>query len=216
VVPSAYVFFAQEPPPAPFDFPLLDALVGYLLGALLAEITVRRQKADVPTASLVPREVKDYLPFGLRATLRTTAGLALVLFLIYLVVPARARGTAVDALPPGIVVIPMVLAILVGVEGLQRFIVRRPQPAVESDLLHADDAVRSASVHALAGAGIALELAIISVEVFGIGTIIDIQLLRWTFPWISVTALGAALGSWMYATRTLHWHVQHTQQGVDA
>lgn len=209
LAPIAYREFTREPPPVPFDFSLVDALVGYLVGALLAEITVKRPKTDVPMASLVPRDLRDYLPSFYTTTLRLAAAAALGLYPLYVVISGRER---VDALPPAIVTVSMILLILLGVELLQRYIVGRPQPAVEADLVLADDAVRSASVHALAGAGIALELLIAAVEILGIGVTSDTRLLRWTLPWISVICFGVALGSWQHLTRPYHWQVRHTQE----
>lgn len=53
--------------------------------------------------------------------------------------------------------------------------------------MDADDAIRSASVHALASAGLALELIVVSMLLIVIGIVSDIPLLRSTLPW-----LGAA------------------------
>lgn len=41
ILPLAYAAAAGTEPPEPFDFPLFDALLGYLIGALVAEITFR-------------------------------------------------------------------------------------------------------------------------------------------------------------------------------
>ncbi|MGZ5353067.1 MAG: hypothetical protein ACXWX6_02760 [Actinomycetota bacterium] len=55
---------------------------------------------------------------------------------------------------PATLLVVMIVVILITVELLKRSIVRRPQPAVDEDLLRADDAIRSGSIHALVGAGI--------------------------------------------------------------
>lgn len=212
VAPFAYSAYAGEPPPAPFDFSPITALAGYLVGGVLAELLVRRAKPKLPTARLVPRDLRHYLPSFQIIGLRVTAAAALVLYLLYLVVAQDLAIDRADALPPPTVMVPMIVLILLVVELLQRYIVRRPQPAAQSDLLDADDAVRSASVHALAGAGIALELLIVSVEILGIGVVSDIQVVRWTLPWIAVLCLGVSLGSWMDLTQPRHWKVRHTQQ----
>lgn len=210
--PIVYSAFAGKPPPVPFDFSLIDALAGYLVGAVLAEITIKRPKTAVPTASLVPRDVRDYLPSFYTTTLRLAAAVALGLYPVYVLISGSQRT---DVLPPAMVMASMILAILVGTELLQRYIVGRAQPAVERDLVQADDAVRSASVHALAGAGIALELLIVSVEILGIGVTSDARLLRWTLPWISVICFGVSLGSWQHLTQPHHWQVRHTQPAAN-
>lgn len=212
VAPIVYSAYTDQPPPPPFDFSLATGLGGYLLGAVLAELTVRRPKTEQPTALLVPRDLRDYLPSFHTLSLRLAATVALVLYLIYFVIARSSANELVEPLPSPIVMVSMIVVILVGVEMLQRFIVGRPQPAMDSDLVRADDAVRSASVHALAGAGIALEILIACVGVFGIGIISDIRGVRWTLPWIAVLGLGVALGAWTDLTQPRHWKVQHAQE----
>jgi hypothetical protein len=199
LAPHVYAAYRGETLPVPFDWDLFDALVGYLVGAVLAEVTISRPKADVPTAALEPRELSDYLPPVLTKSLRATSALSLALVFVYHIVPAR--GGIGDDLPPAIVIGPAILVVLVGVELLQRYIVRRPQPVVHGDVVRADDAIRSESVHALAGAGIALELIMASVHVAGIAVESEIQLLRWTLPWIALVCFVLALGSWAIVTR---------------
>jgi hypothetical protein len=200
LAPIAYSASAGRPPPVPLDFALLDALAGYLIGAVLAEATVKRPATRVREASLVPRNLADYLPPVLSTFLRAAAGVALVLVPLYLILPAR-EDLRLNTLPPAVVIVPTILAVWLGVELAQRSIVGRSQPLVERDLVQADDAVRSASLYALAGAGVALELLIISVQLFGIAVISDIQLLRWTLPWISLVCLGLSLWFWVRITR---------------
>lgn len=213
--PAAYTAFVGVPPPQPFDFSLLNGLVGYLVGAVVAEVVLRRPKARVPTAALVPRDLRDYIPSVLTTTLRVTAALSLTLLLLYLAIPARVSRSP-EILPPWTVMVAMILVILVGIELLQRYIVGRPQSAAEGDLVQADDAVRSASLHALAGAGIALQLIIVGVEIASIGAITDIQLLRWILPWIGLAIGLVALGSWMHVSRPDRWQVRRTQHGASA
>ena len=161
----------------------------------MAALTIARPKAEVPTASLEPRELDDYLPSVLTWALRLAAAACLGLVLLYRFLPAR--EALENDLPPAIVIGSASLMVLIGVEWLQRYIVGRPQPAVERDLVQADNAIRSASVHTLAGAGIALELIMASVHIFGIGVVSDVQLMRWTFPWIALACFALGLGAWV-------------------
>lgn len=209
--PVVYSAYAGEELPAPFDFGLFTGLAGYLLGAVLAEVVVRRARTDPPAALLVPRHVDDYLPAFHSMALRGSAALAVFLFVIYLFIARGGPNDRADAFLSPFVAVPTIVAIVLGVEILQRYIVRQPQPAAESDLVDADDAIRSASVHALAGAGIALELLISSVVILAIGVISDIRLVRWTLPWVAVICLGAALGSWTDLTQPRHWKVRRPQ-----
>jgi hypothetical protein len=57
--------------------------------------------------------------------------------------------------------------------------VRRPQPFTEPSLVAADDAIRAQSMHALAGAGLALLLVALS-GVFAVLTVSDVGVLTWT------------------------------------
>jgi hypothetical protein len=211
--PWIYQAFVGAPPPVPVDFGLFDALVGYLLGAVIAELTIKRPKADQPTASLMPRELSDYVPTRFITALRMSALVALVLVPLYRLLPARQNMVDLNDIPPEIVILPTILLIGFGVELLQRYIVARPQPAVESDLVNADDAIRSASVHALAGAGIALELLIVSGQLLNLAVVSNLQLLRWTLPALALLSFAIAIGSWVHLTKPFHrghWHARET------
>jgi len=215
LAPTIYRAYVGTPPPVPMDFSLFDALLGYLLGAVIAELTIKRPKADEPRASLIPRELSDYVPPGFVTALRTSALVALALVPLYRLLPARQNLVNLNDFPPEMVLVPTILLIGGGVELLQRYIVARSQPAVESDLVNADDAIRSASVHALAGAGIALELLIVSVQLINLGVVSNLQLLRWILPALSLISFGIAIGSWVHLTKPFHrgeWHARGTIQ----
>jgi hypothetical protein len=211
--PNFYQAFVGDPPPVPVDFGLFDALLGYLLGAVIAELTIKRPKADEPSASLIPRELTDYVPPMFVTALRVSALVALALVPLYRLLPARQRLIDLNDFPPEIVILPMIILVGVGVELLQRYIVARPQPAVDSDLVNADDAIRSASVHALAGAGIALELLLVSAQLINLAVVSNVQLLRWTLPALALLSFGIAIGSWVHLTKPFHrgeWHAGET------
>jgi hypothetical protein len=211
--PWIYQAFVGGPPPVPVDFGLFDALLGYLLGAVIAELTIKRPKADEPSASLVPRELSDYVPSGFITALRLSALVALILVPLYRLLPTRLDLVDLNDFPPELVILPMILLIGFGVEFLQRYIVARSQPAVESDLVDADDAIRSASVHALSGAGIALELLIVSGQLLNLAVVSNLQLLRWTLPALALLTFAIAIGSWVHLTKPFHrgqWHARET------
>jgi hypothetical protein len=201
LAPRIYQSFFGGPLPVPLDFGLFDALLGYLLGAVIAELTIKRPSAHEPRASLMPRELRDYVPTGVITAFRSSALVALVLVPLYRLLPARQRLVDLNDVPPEIVLLPTILVIGLGVELLQRYIVARSQPAVESDLIDADDAIRSASVHALAGAGIALELLIVSGQLINLAVVSELELLRWAFPALALLSFGIAIGSWVYVTK---------------
>jgi hypothetical protein len=125
--------------------------VGYLLGALYAEIALVRPRGG--RALLVPRRLRDYLP---RRVLHVQRAMAAVLLL-----GAPTAALLVDPGPNGpdraaLLAATITGGAVAGLEVLQRWIIRRPQPLWTPPLVSADDAIRSQSVHSIAGSGIAL------------------------------------------------------------
>jgi hypothetical protein len=151
------VGFGTDGTAAPFAGPI-GAFVGYLVGALCAEASLaRRVHPARRSASLVPRELADYLPRRLLRAQRALGAAAapgiLLLGLVPYGRPAEEPGWL--ALCTGAA---LVAAFTVGLEALERWVVRRPQPFTSPSLVAADDAIRAQSVHALAGSGLALLL----------------------------------------------------------
>lgn len=214
LAPHVYAAARGGQLPIPFDFDLFDALIGYLLGAVAAEITLTRPRSPVPSASLTPRQLSDYLPPWLTIALRASAGTSLAVVVLYAVLPEPVVGVD-PSMPPTLVIGVAAAVVLVVVEGAQRLIVARPQPTVEPDVIAADDAIRAASVRALAGAGIALELIILCVHVVEIGTASSIPLLRWSLPWVGAACFVLAITSWVHITQptrstaTVRTHADH-------
>lgn len=191
--------------------PGLEMLGGYLVGALAAELTHSRLRpATQPAASLTPRSLTDYLAPGILRALRATALLAVALVPLYGLLPRRVPVTdrAQLLVASGLVVITYVV-----VEVALRLIVRRPQPAVGPALVSADDAIRSASIHATAGSGLAIALLLVGAEwwVFGSGT--DVQLVRWVAPVLSLAALVAGFGAWAVFGHDPPWRVERSRTG---
>ena len=131
-------------------------LAGWFAGAIVAELRVAQlARAPRAAASLTARQSADYLPaIGRWAVPATVAAcLAVAVF-------GAARsgtGRTVDA---GLLELWTGLGVAVGAAtfAAQRYVLRRPQPRVEPDRLAADDAIRSRSMHVLAGAGMTLVL----------------------------------------------------------
>jgi hypothetical protein len=141
---------------APLGFGAI--FVGYLLGALCAEVSlVRRAQGRRRTAGLLPRELPDYLP-RYEVLAQRLLGAAAALGLVALGVvpyPAGTSDPTTASLAAGAVVL---LAFAAGLEAVERWLVRRPQPFTEPALVAADDAIRAQSIRAVAGAGLALLL----------------------------------------------------------
>jgi uncharacterized membrane protein len=177
--------FGTDGTSAPYAGPM-EAYIGYLLGALAAEVSLARpQDPARRSASLVPRTLEDYLPhrllwaqraLGVTAVLGVTA-LGLVPY------PSSVAEPDWSALAGGAAFFG---AFAVAVEALERWIVRRPQPFTSPALVAADDAIRAQSVHALAGSGLAFLLLACS-GAFAVLTASDVTLLRWTM-WLPAVA----------------------------
>jgi hypothetical protein len=163
---------------APYAGPM-EAYIGYLLGALCAELSLARPMGTTRrAASLAPRELADYLPRRLLLGQRALGAAVAVGVLATGLVPYPPAATDVDwaALAIGAVAFG---AFAVGVEVLERWVVRRPQPFTSPSLAAADDAIRAQSVHAIAGAGLALLLVALS-GLFAVLTASDVDVLTVT------------------------------------
>jgi hypothetical protein len=180
--------------------------LGYLAGAIYAEVSlVRRGDPARPVAALHPRALGEYLHPRLLGAQRVAGGVALVVAAAIAVVPNRVPATqALGRLPA--VALTLVAALLaLGLEVVERWLVTRPQPFDAPDLVATDDAIRSTSVHAVAGSGLAVVL-------LGIGTGCmwlagsDVPVLRWTMWAPGVLAWLVALWS---CARSAHrpWRV---------
>jgi hypothetical protein len=169
--------------------------LGYLAGALYAELSlVRLAAAGERTASLVPRELTAYLP---RRLLVAQRGLGLFIAISAVAAAALPYGHASpeNASPHGAGVLAagvVGVAFTVGLERVQRWVVRRPQPFTEPALVAADDAIRAQSVHSLAGSGLAVLLVLNSFIAWALA-VSDIQILRWTMWVPSALGIPAAL-----------------------
>jgi hypothetical protein len=147
--------FGTDGDSAPLGFGAI--FVGYLAGALCAEVATVRPRTARPVASLVPRDLPSYLPRRVVLAQRAAALAAAAGTLVVAAVPfppgtsnPGTAGLAATAL--------VALAFAAGLEALERWFVRRPQPFADPALIAADDAVRAQSIRAVAGAGLALLL----------------------------------------------------------
>ena len=179
--------FGTDGTSAPFAGPI-GAYIGYLIGALCAEVSLARPFDPVRrAASLVPRELSDYLPRHLLHVQRAlTVAAALLVLSLGLVPydPGEARAPDWLGLLIGAVAFAAFGAAL---EALERWLVRRPQPYTSPPLVAADDA-SAQSVHSLAGSGLALLLVVCSGICAGLAAS-DVAVLRWTMWLPAVVAL---------------------------
>ena len=157
--------------------PLYLGVVGYLLGAVAAELETQAvARGDQRYASLHPRRIVDYLPRWLRTGLAAVAGSTIVLAIWLAIDPEPVgvngmvirtavcdgrtlmyghRGLQVGMIIGGDV---LVLLAVVGALVVGYMAAHRPQRAEAPDLVAADQAIRwfSASTAARAACGFAL------------------------------------------------------------
>lgn len=200
--------FTEPRPPFPFD--LLDQpawIAGYLLGAILAEVTWSRPRVP-PAAALLPRRVSDYIRGSVLVLIRVAA-LATI-----------AVGVLTHWIYPGHVAEPFRLgpgpavtaaAVLVTTEAALRFMAHRRQPVGSTSQLTLDDALRSTSIHRTAGAGLALLFLLLGVELFSLGGGTDISALRVTLPWVGLVCIFfCAPASWLHIGHPRLWLVRRS------
>jgi hypothetical protein len=188
--------------------PVLMFLSGWFVGAVTAEARLAQVRFGIRrTASLAPRDAHDYLGLPARAALPLAAVGCLAVTAAGAV--RAAEGAPVDLLR-FLAWTAVAVAVAVTVWAVQRQVLARPQPVLPPDQLAADDAIRSRSLHVLAGSGAAL----IGYAVLG-------QLAAlWAaapgappaYPLLGILTVAVPLLGWHVAT--LRWSV--TRQPVPA
>lgn len=151
--------------------------VGYLLGALVAELLMNRPPKASGFASLKPRLITEYVPGYALKFLRAAPLLFLVLEGVYALTPlgaslAASSAAVPDASPARFIASALALGLLIGgIEGMLRLIVSRRQPASSAEEKAVDDVLRSASAHAITAGGLALLCLAIAGEALGFSTL---------------------------------------------
>jgi hypothetical protein len=186
--------------------PGLELILGYLLGAVIAEFTQKRPaRESTRAAALLPRSLTSYVPRYVPVVLRGAAAFAALYAVIYAFGPTRDLGTWHVSAPVGAVA-AVVLPLLI--ELLLRRMIARPQAAGSNELVAIDDALRSSSVHAAAGAGIGASLLLLAAMSWVISVTSDIQLLRWVFPALGAAFALTAIVVWLRLGPASAWKVQ--------
>lgn len=129
----------------------LAGFIGWFVGAVVAEWRVGGRGRDGVrrAASLVPRRLGDYLP-------RWLAGLVVGAFVAVLAfdgwVLVSTDGNRWE--PSGLLLLTLATAAVIA--AVARHVLTRPQALASDDVVAADDALRSRSLHVLLGSGLAL------------------------------------------------------------
>jgi hypothetical protein len=194
------------------------AVAGYLIGAVIAEMTLSPPiRGKEPMAVLSPRSIGAYLPrYAIAALVALPLfSTALVPVFAWLSPPRRAGLADVPALA-GACAVGVLFAIVVGFA--MRAVVRRPQPAASVDFIALDDAIRSSSLHALAGAAVALQLLLLGFllsQVQGALSVTD------RYPRfdalatiLALLALAMSLASWVILGHPRAWRTRRPAVAV--
>ena len=213
VAPSLWA--ATQGLPAPWPLALFGVrswLAGYLAGVLVAEYRWARPRTGVVrSAALVPRRLGDYLP------VRVVAGMRLAALAVSALVPLLAwgplaavpvRGLVVGGRGGALATAALALAVAAAVELALRRLVGRPQPAADPEELAVDDALRSTSVHAVAGAGLAIVLLSLSVQVGLVAANLGGGPGRTAVVALSWACAAAALAAWIRVGHPRRWAVR--------
>lgn len=182
---------------------LVPIMGTYVLGTVLAELTLTRPRGERPVASLSERTLDQYLALGWSRALRVASVVAAAGWLSLVpLVDEQGRVVAVPSPQSALAFTALALVVTAAAEAVTRVIVRRPQPGASPAVLAADDAIRSDSVHAITGAALGF-------AVMWIGG----PLMVWTDsagPGIVLTLVG--LLAWVRCARSIE-HVRRAGTG---
>ena len=126
-------------------------LAGWFAGALIAEVRVAGLLTRRRAASLAPRTLDRYLSRPGRRALPWAV-------LASLVLTAAAEQGSDDGRGGRAVALAVTLTVALVVWLTTRRVLRRPQPVAPDDVLAADNAIRSRSLHAVTASGTTLVL----------------------------------------------------------
>jgi hypothetical protein len=211
-----YITLFGRPLPLTDNWVLL-AVAGYLLGAAVAEITLLRRSqrhSSVRAAALARRALSDYIPPAAVWAIRMLPLMGVSLAVIYALFPRNPQRTVDPSVAVMIASSVLVVVLAALIEWFLRTIVMRPQPAITNDLLAADDAIRAASIHSLAAAGIALILLSIGWAAVSLGDVIGSNALSQLLPWFGVACDLGALTAWIGLGHLATWRVQRGAPAV--
>ncbi|HEY7223814.1 MAG TPA: hypothetical protein VH561_09525 [Micromonosporaceae bacterium] len=148
------------PPGTIVKVDFVTIFAGWFVGALVAEVRVSHLAyGSIRTASLQPRRAQRYVRGFAWALVPASAGVALAVAAATFV--AGLAGWADPAWPWAAAWLAVALAVAGGVWTIQHAVLRRPQPLAAADVIEADDAIRSRSLHVLCGGGAALVLFLV-------------------------------------------------------
>jgi hypothetical protein len=190
--------------------------VGYLAGAIVAEVPWRRAGATArgPAASLVPRQLREYVPRWLVAAPAVVLGVTAVLVIAAALGPRRPNfgnlSVARVLIAIGVMTVATVVTLLTA-----RAILYRAQPYTAPDLLRADDALRASALHCVCGGGFAIVAIAASAPLWEVGLHSDVTLVRWIAPTLAFALILTAYFAW-FGLRVAPWLVRRRYDSATA
>ena len=177
---------------------LLQLLAGWFIGAVFSEARLARSpRGERRAASLRPREPTAYVSRFARAVLPVALGISLAVAAI--TVLAQTAGRDVDV-PVAVFATLGAATVAAVVWTVRRRVLDRPQPVLPPDRLAADDAIRSRSLHVLAGAGTTLVLYAVGFQLHALGDALPAT--QDALPAVGfLISIGAPVLGWIVATR---------------
>jgi hypothetical protein len=185
---------------------LILPVAGYLVGAIVAEITLHGihgiERPDVSAASLQERRPDMYVSKSAINVLWSVPLLCLALVPTYLFLADKPH---IDS-RLGIVAAAAIggLAFALVVQRLMLHVVLRPQPAMSDELQEVDNAMRSWSLHAIVSSAVALALILLSVATSELQAALEARYQHSRVDLISIVTLGSlavAAASWFIFSR---------------
>src|ERR1700737_2648690 len=198
-----------------FGVPLMVAIAGYLLGAVIAEASFLRQlgaQTGVRSAALTPRGLLDYVPRLTVWALRGLPVVLVVLAVLYALVPKHAETPSDVSAPLVLAASALLVAVAFAVARLLQAIVARPQPAINAELMAADEAIRGGLFHALSGAGVGLVLVGIGAVLFALQYASTNDALGAWLGYPATLAILLSLLSWVRLGHPRTWRVRRSSQ----
>ncbi|HEU4423699.1 MAG TPA: hypothetical protein VFR67_14305 [Pilimelia sp.] len=177
----------------------LTLFAGWFVGALVAEVRLASLTSGPRRAALLlPRVPAAYLPRFAWALLPAAALVSVAVGAATAI--AALGGTDVDA--AALVWFGAAITVAVVVRVVQLRVLRRPQPVAEPDVLAADDAIRSRSLHVLAGGGASLVLYCVLGQAAALATLLPAGVLpaAGALPVQAAAVVGIPLLGWLVAT----------------
>jgi hypothetical protein len=149
------------------------------------------------------------VPRGLTLALRGLAVLAVILIPAY-ALPEWSPAPGWLSRPGFAALSVAAVAVAIVCEALQRLLVARRQPALSSDQVGVDDALRAASMHAVAGAGLAMAALIVSELLFELSRAFRGLPARWTVTALGMAAAVLAVWAWIHLSGSTPWRVRRS------